>query len=154
MGNHPWLVLGDFNVTMDTSKHSSGGSFRTVDMNWKLRFEHSGGLLAGIHGLFSGRYSGLVRRDTCGYPWPGLEGNHRDFEKMTIKEVKGESVMEWKTKVTTKEGIVIKFPGKFRGYKLTTEEEVEENEGLKEVWEKMEYVISDSDSDLESTASS
>ncbi|GJW38125.1 hypothetical protein Tco_0063970 [Tanacetum coccineum] len=37
---------------------------------------------------------------------------------------------------------------------LTTEEEVEENEGLKEVWEKMEYVISDSDSDLESTASS
>ncbi|GJU83130.1 hypothetical protein Tco_1285495 [Tanacetum coccineum] len=75
-------------------------------------------------------------------------------EKMTIKEVKGESVMEWKIKVTTKEGIVIHFPRKFRGYKLTSEEEVEENEGLKEVWEKMEYVISDSDSDLESTASS
>ncbi|GJX89226.1 hypothetical protein Tco_0341240, partial [Tanacetum coccineum] len=37
---------------------------------------------------------------------------------------------------------------------LTTEEEVDENEGLKEVWEKMEYVISDSNSDLESTASS
>ncbi|GJT60048.1 putative reverse transcriptase domain-containing protein [Tanacetum coccineum] len=47
--------------------------------NWKLRFEHSGGLLAGIHGLFSGRYCGLVRRVTCGYPWPELEGNHRDF---------------------------------------------------------------------------
>ncbi|GJS91023.1 reverse transcriptase domain-containing protein [Tanacetum coccineum] len=72
-------------------------------------------------------------------------------EKMSIKEVKGESVMKWKTKVTTKEGIVIKFIGKFRGYKLATEEEVEENEGLKEVWEQMEYVISDSDSDLEST---
>ncbi|GJS24948.1 hypothetical protein Tco_0453580 [Tanacetum coccineum] len=56
-------------------------------------------------------------------------------EKITIKEVKGESVMEWKTK-------------------LTPEEEVEENEGLKEVWEKMEYVISDIYSDLESTASS
>ncbi|GKC32069.1 hypothetical protein Tco_1039363 [Tanacetum coccineum] len=55
-------------------------------------------------------------------------------------------------KVTTKEGIVIKFHEKFRGYKLATEEEVEENEGLKEVWEQMEYVISDSDSDLESTA--
>ncbi|GJR43426.1 hypothetical protein Tco_1311529 [Tanacetum coccineum] len=54
-------------------------------------------------------------------------------EKMTIKEVRGESVMEWKTKVTTKDGIVIKFPGKFRGYKLAMEEEVEENEGLKEV---------------------
>ncbi|GKB70810.1 hypothetical protein Tco_0932222, partial [Tanacetum coccineum] len=56
-------------------------------------------------------------------------------EKMTIKEVKGESVMEWKTKVTTKEGTVIKFPGKFRGYESASEEEVEENEGLKEVWE-------------------
>nr|GEV38291.1 nucleotide-binding alpha-beta plait domain-containing protein [Tanacetum cinerariifolium] len=47
--------------------------------NWKLRFEHLGGLLAGIHGLFSGRYCGLVRRVTCGYPWPGLGGNHMDF---------------------------------------------------------------------------
>ncbi|GJW25618.1 hypothetical protein Tco_0039429 [Tanacetum coccineum] len=75
-------------------------------------------------------------------------------ENMAIKEVKGESFMEWKTKVITKEGVVIQFPGKFRGYKLLTEEDVEENEGLKEVWEKMEYVISDSDSDLESTASS
>nr|GEU75450.1 Gag-Pol polyprotein [Tanacetum cinerariifolium] len=27
--------------------------------NWKLRFEHSGRLLAGIHSLFSGRYYGL-----------------------------------------------------------------------------------------------
>nr|GEV57507.1 hypothetical protein [Tanacetum cinerariifolium] len=73
-------------------------------------------------------------------------------EKITIKEVRGESLMEWNTKVTTKEGIVIKLPRKFRGYKLEMEEEVEENEGLKEVWEQMEYVISDSDSDLESTA--
>ncbi|GJX23824.1 hypothetical protein Tco_0228269 [Tanacetum coccineum] len=54
-------------------------------------------------------------------------------EKMTIKEVRGESVMECKTKVTTKEGTVIKFPRKFSGYKLATEEEVEENEWLKEV---------------------
>ncbi|GJT60045.1 putative reverse transcriptase domain-containing protein [Tanacetum coccineum] len=94
----------------------------------------------------------LIRRVTCGYPWLELEGKgfavpshfHKKFrwgtvfaierrKKMTIKEVRGESVMEWKTKVTTKEGIVIKFPGKFRGYKLTTEEEVEENKGLKEV---------------------
>ncbi|GKF79033.1 hypothetical protein Tco_0234601, partial [Tanacetum coccineum] len=41
-----------------------------------------------------------------------------------------------------------------RGIKLALEEEVNEKEELKEVWEKMEYVISDSDSDLESTASS
>ncbi|GJW45387.1 putative reverse transcriptase domain-containing protein [Tanacetum coccineum] len=58
-------------------------------------------------------------------------------EKMTIKEVKGELIMEWKTKVTTKEGTVIKFHGKFRGYESASEEEVEENEGLKEVWEQM-----------------
>ncbi|GKA96275.1 hypothetical protein Tco_0818370 [Tanacetum coccineum] len=52
-------------------------------MNWKLRYEHSGGLLSGIHGLFSGRYCGLDRRVTYGYPWLGLEENHRDLD---IKE--------------------------------------------------------------------
>nr|GEU57593.1 putative reverse transcriptase domain-containing protein [Tanacetum cinerariifolium] len=31
----------------------------------------AGGLPAGIHGLFSGRYCGLVRRVTCGYSRPG-----------------------------------------------------------------------------------
>nr|GEU92099.1 putative reverse transcriptase domain-containing protein [Tanacetum cinerariifolium] len=59
-------------------------------------------------------------------------------KKMTIKEVREKSVMKWKTKVTTKEGIVIKFLGKFHGYKLAMKKEVEENEGLKEVWEQME----------------
>ncbi|GJX69624.1 hypothetical protein Tco_0305351 [Tanacetum coccineum] len=54
-------------------------------------------------------------------------------KKMIMKKVMGESVMEWKTKVTTKEGTVIKFPGKFRGIKLATEEEAKENEELKEV---------------------
>nr|GEY71652.1 putative reverse transcriptase domain-containing protein [Tanacetum cinerariifolium] len=37
------------------------------------------GLLAGIHGMFSERYCCLVKRVTCGYPWLGQEGNHRDF---------------------------------------------------------------------------
>nr|GEV75699.1 hypothetical protein [Tanacetum cinerariifolium] len=41
-------------------------------------------LLAGIHGLFSRRYCGLVGRVTYGYPWPGLEGNHRDFGKSSL----------------------------------------------------------------------
>ncbi|GJW54632.1 putative reverse transcriptase domain-containing protein [Tanacetum coccineum] len=51
-------------------------------------------------------------------------------EKMIMKKIKGESVMEWKIKVTTKEGTVIKFPGKFRRIKLETEEEVKENEEI------------------------
>nr|GEW69841.1 putative reverse transcriptase domain-containing protein [Tanacetum cinerariifolium] len=71
----------------------------------------------------------------CGVSQEGLLA-----EKMTIKEVEGESVMEWKTKVTTKDGIVIKLPRKFRGYKLTEEEDVEENEELK----KMESVFDNS----------
>nr|GEV78630.1 hypothetical protein [Tanacetum cinerariifolium] len=62
-------------------------------------------------------------------------------EKMAIKEVKEEPVMKLKTKVTTKEGIVIKFPRKFCGYKLATKKEVEENEGLKEVWEQIEDMV-------------
>ncbi|GJV75560.1 retrovirus-related pol polyprotein from transposon TNT 1-94, partial [Tanacetum coccineum] len=114
------------------------GKNKLRDRNWKVRFEHSGGLLAGIHGLFSGRYCGLVRRVTCGYLWPGLERNHTDFATMKLE-----------TKVITKDGTISEFPGKFPGYTPSTEEEVEENEGLKEVWEQMEYVISDSDSDLD-----
>nr|GEX79847.1 reverse transcriptase domain-containing protein [Tanacetum cinerariifolium] len=151
--------------------------FQKGSINTTLFIKKKGGLLVGIHGLFSGRNRGLVRRVTCGrqcvvmIPFLaaprvsalarcdrlvskpmviekmkrtnrrtqvpiGLYPCHIE-EKMTIKEVREESVMEWKTKVTTKEGIVIKFPGKFRGYKLATKEEVEENEGLKEVWEQM-----------------
>nr|GEU43250.1 putative reverse transcriptase domain-containing protein [Tanacetum cinerariifolium] len=45
----------------------------------KVRWNLKRGLLAGIHGLFSGRYCGLVSRVTCGYPWPRLGGNHMDF---------------------------------------------------------------------------
>nr|GEY25601.1 reverse transcriptase domain-containing protein [Tanacetum cinerariifolium] len=44
----------------------------------------SGRLLAGIYGLFSGRYCGLVRRVTCGYPWPRLKGNHVDFGGLLV----------------------------------------------------------------------
>ncbi|GJZ93434.1 RNA-directed DNA polymerase, eukaryota, reverse transcriptase zinc-binding domain protein [Tanacetum coccineum] len=31
-GQWPWIVLGDFNVTMNASEHSSGGAHRTLDM--------------------------------------------------------------------------------------------------------------------------
>nr|GEX93502.1 hypothetical protein [Tanacetum cinerariifolium] len=94
-------------------------------------------------------------RVTCGYPWPELEGNYRDFGtglrmKRTNRRTRvliGLYPCHIEEKMTIKE-----FPGKFRGNKLATEKEVEENEGLKEVWEQIEYVISDGDSDLESTA--
>nr|GEV08385.1 reverse transcriptase domain-containing protein [Tanacetum cinerariifolium] len=46
--------------------------------NYCLGASIQGGLLTGIHGLFSGRYCGLVRRVTCGYLWHGLGGNHKD----------------------------------------------------------------------------
>nr|GEW35403.1 putative reverse transcriptase domain-containing protein [Tanacetum cinerariifolium] len=41
-------------------------------LRWKDLWTKLGGLFAGIYGLFSRRYGGLVRRVTCGYPWPGL----------------------------------------------------------------------------------
>nr|GEX74395.1 hypothetical protein [Tanacetum cinerariifolium] len=42
--------------------------------NQKLHFEHSGGLLAGIHGLFSARYYGLSQEGYLRVLWPGQEG--------------------------------------------------------------------------------
>ncbi|GJS57262.1 RNA-directed DNA polymerase, eukaryota, reverse transcriptase zinc-binding domain protein [Tanacetum coccineum] len=45
---------------------NNAGREKFLDSNWKLHFEHLGGLLASIHGLFSGRYCGLVRTVTCG----------------------------------------------------------------------------------------
>ncbi|GKF20910.1 hypothetical protein Tco_0069548 [Tanacetum coccineum] len=56
------------------------------------------------------------------------------------------------TTVTAKDGTITKFPRKFPGYKPTKEEE--EISKLKAIWEKVNYDISDSDSDLESTARS
>ncbi|GKB90732.1 RNA-directed DNA polymerase, eukaryota, reverse transcriptase zinc-binding domain protein, partial [Tanacetum coccineum] len=33
VANHPWIMFGDFNITLNTSEHSAGGSFRTTDMH-------------------------------------------------------------------------------------------------------------------------
>ncbi|GKB89173.1 putative reverse transcriptase domain-containing protein [Tanacetum coccineum] len=82
-------------------------------------------------------------------------------EKMTMKEVDGETIMKLEMKMTTKAGTVNKFPGKFPGYTPSKEEEEEpEKKGSKEAPEKgpnyefLSYAVSDSDSDLESTARS
>ncbi|GKE46157.1 hypothetical protein Tco_1477415 [Tanacetum coccineum] len=73
-------------------------------------------------------------------------------ERLTIKLVKGEGVLNIETIVTTKDGTITKFFGKFPEYKPTKEEE--ENFKLKAICENVIYDISDSDSDLESTARS
>ncbi|GJX39294.1 hypothetical protein Tco_0252597 [Tanacetum coccineum] len=62
-------------------------------------------------------------------------------EKMIMKKVRGESFMEWKTMVTTKEGTIIKFPGEFHRIKLAIEEEVKENEELKEFRKRWNIII-------------
>ncbi|GJT23941.1 putative reverse transcriptase domain-containing protein [Tanacetum coccineum] len=64
----------------------------------------------------------------------------------------GEVVLKIKTTVTAKDGTITKFPGKFPEYKPTKGEE--EILKLRLVLEKVNYDISDSDSDLESTARS
>ncbi|GJY41958.1 putative reverse transcriptase domain-containing protein [Tanacetum coccineum] len=73
-------------------------------------------------------------------------------ERLTIKLVKGEEVLKIETIVTAKDGIISKFPRKFPGYKPTKGEE--EILKLRPVCKKVNYDISDSDSDLESTAKS
>ncbi|GJS07853.1 hypothetical protein Tco_0364649 [Tanacetum coccineum] len=73
-------------------------------------------------------------------------------EWLTIKLVKGEDVLNIETIVTAKDGTITKFPGKFPKYKPTKEEK--EIFKLKAIYENVIYDISDSDSDLESTARS
>ncbi|GJR53130.1 putative reverse transcriptase domain-containing protein [Tanacetum coccineum] len=75
-----------------------------------------------------------------------------------MKEVDGETIMKLETKMIAKDGTVSKFPRMFPGYTPSKEEEEEpEKRGLKEAPEKgpnykfLSYVVSDSDSDLEST---
>ncbi|GKA52710.1 hypothetical protein Tco_0746025 [Tanacetum coccineum] len=78
-------------------------------------------------------------------------------EKLTMKVVDGETIMKLETKMIAKDGTVSKFPGY-----MTSKEEAEEPEKkrAKEAPEKgpkyefLSYAVSDSDSDLESTARS
>ncbi|GJW67681.1 hypothetical protein Tco_0122105 [Tanacetum coccineum] len=73
-------------------------------------------------------------------------------ERFTIKLVKRKEVLKIETTVTAKDSTITKFLGKFPEYKPTKEEE--EISKLKAICENVIYDISDSDSDLESTARS
>ncbi|GKC05723.1 hypothetical protein Tco_0997333 [Tanacetum coccineum] len=82
-------------------------------------------------------------------------------EKLTMKEVDGETIMKLETKMIAKDGTVSKFPRKFPGYTPSKEEEEDpEKKGSKEApkkgpnYEFLSYAVSDSDSDLESTTMS
>ncbi|GJR82370.1 hypothetical protein Tco_0153155 [Tanacetum coccineum] len=73
---------------------------------------------------------------------PGVE------ERLTIKLVKGEEVLKIETTMTTKDGTIIKFPGKFPEYKPTKEEE--EIFKLKAICENVINDISDGEFGTES----
>ncbi|GJX93441.1 putative reverse transcriptase domain-containing protein [Tanacetum coccineum] len=47
-------------------------------------------------------------------------------EKMTLKEVDGQTVEEIKTKIIAKDGTITRVPGKFQGYETSKEEPVEQ----------------------------
>ncbi|GJX17657.1 hypothetical protein Tco_0218489 [Tanacetum coccineum] len=46
-------------------------------------------------------------------------------EKMTLKEVDGQTVEEIETKIIAKDGTITRVPGKFQGYETSEEEPVE-----------------------------
>ncbi|GJZ03462.1 hypothetical protein Tco_0536737 [Tanacetum coccineum] len=80
---------------------------------------------------------------------------HATGQKLTMKEVDGETIMKLEMKMIVKDGTVSKFPRKFPGYTPSKEEEKEpKKKGSKEAPEKgpnyefLSYAVSDSDSDL------
>ncbi|GKF43274.1 hypothetical protein Tco_0129826, partial [Tanacetum coccineum] len=62
-------------------------------------------------------------------------------EKLIVKEVKGETIMKYETKITTNDGSV-----------TTPLNEEEEEPNKKPNYELLSYTVSDNDSNLESTA--
>ncbi|GJV90449.1 hypothetical protein Tco_1538262 [Tanacetum coccineum] len=51
-------------------------------------------------------------------------------EKMTLKEVDGQTVEEVETKIIAKDGTVTRVPGQFQGYETSKKEQVEQPRGL------------------------
>ncbi|GJR28663.1 hypothetical protein Tco_1104895 [Tanacetum coccineum] len=83
-------------------------------------------------------------------------------EKMTLKEVDGQTVEEIKTKIIAKDGTITRVPGKFQGYETSEEEpfaphRLPQPKGNMNGWlieDEEEVERNEVDSDLESTASS
>ncbi|GJW15480.1 putative reverse transcriptase domain-containing protein [Tanacetum coccineum] len=75
-------------------------------------------------------------------------------EKMTLKEVDGQTVEEIETKIISKDGTVTRVPGKFQVYETSEEEPQEGNMNGWLIEDDEELERNEVDSDLESTASS
>ncbi|GKB95388.1 hypothetical protein Tco_0981525 [Tanacetum coccineum] len=84
-------------------------------------------------------------------------------EKMTLKEVDGQTIQEFEAKIIAKDGTITRVPGTFQDYETSEEDSVERprrrdlrignmNGWLLEDEDKVER--NEVDSDLESTASS
>ncbi|GKA68418.1 putative reverse transcriptase domain-containing protein, partial [Tanacetum coccineum] len=71
-------------------------------------------------------------------------------EMLIVKEVKWETIMKYETKITSNDGTVTKLPREFPRYPPSNKEEEEPNKGPN--YELLSYTVSNSDSDLESTA--
>ncbi|GJZ79096.1 hypothetical protein Tco_0643933 [Tanacetum coccineum] len=77
-------------------------------------------------------------------------------EKMTLKEVDGQTIQEFETKIIAKDGTITRVPGTFQDYETSKEDSVERPR-RRDLWlledeDKVER--NEVDSDLESTASS
>ncbi|GJV89293.1 hypothetical protein Tco_1533231 [Tanacetum coccineum] len=116
------------------------------------RVPHGVAIAKGCMGYYKPGTRAWVRRGSCKIRIPIDMYPCRVEERLTIKLVKGEEVLKIETTVTAKDGIITKFLGKFPEYKPTKEKE--EFSKLKAICKNVIYDISDSDSDLESTARS
>ncbi|GKD50557.1 hypothetical protein Tco_1279533 [Tanacetum coccineum] len=116
------------------------------------KFRMGDAIARGCRGYYKPRTRAWVRRGSRKIRIPIGMYPCRVKKRLTIKLVKGEEVLKIKTTVTGKDGTIIKFLRKFPEYKPTKEEE--EISKLKAICDNVIYDISDSDSDLESTARS
>ncbi|GJZ47831.1 putative reverse transcriptase domain-containing protein [Tanacetum coccineum] len=75
-------------------------------------------------------------------------------EKMTLKEVDGQTIEEIETKIIAKDGTITRVPGQFQGYETSEEEPPKGNMNGWLIEDEEEVERNEVDSDLESTASS
>ncbi|GKE07219.1 hypothetical protein Tco_1399237 [Tanacetum coccineum] len=116
------------------------------------RFVSDTAIATRLRGYYILGTRGWVRRGSCRILIPINMYPYRVEERLTIESVSGEEIIKIETSVIVKDGTITKYPGKFQGYKPVKEERKAAK--LKEIYDNLVYDISDSDSDLKSTARS